>query len=97
MNSLFKAIALSVLFLHTAWATADDTPSPTTTEENHSVTLEEAVKLVMKDNTLKVLSAKTEVIEGKKVHIIKVLTADGRIQYIKIEAATGKFIENINK
>ncbi len=97
MNSFFKAIALSVLLLQIYSINAEDTPLPTTTEEGHPVTLEEAVKLLTQDNLKHVLSAKTEMLNGKKVHVIKVLTADGHIQYIKIDATTGKFVETPKK
>jgi uncharacterized membrane protein YkoI len=33
------------------------------------------------------------VIDGKDVHIIKVLTPDGRVQYIKVDAETGSTIK----
>ncbi len=76
---------------------AEDTPLPVTTEEGHLMTLDDAVKLVMLDNKVKVLSAKTEVSEGKKIHVVKILTPDGWIQNIRIDAANGKFIETPKK
>lgn len=44
------------------------------------------------NNKSKVLSVRTEIIAGKKVHIIKILTKDGRVQYIKVDAQSGKRI-----
>jgi uncharacterized membrane protein YkoI len=59
-------------------------------EEAQGITLDEATKQVMQDTKNKVLAAKTEVIAGKKTHVIKILTSTGHIQYIKIDALTGK-------
>jgi len=56
------------------------------------LSLDQVAKRVIANNKGKVLDAKTAVVKGKKVHIIKVLTTDGRVQYLKIEAATGKTI-----
>jgi hypothetical protein len=98
MNSLFRAITLSVLLLHTGSLIAEDTPLKIIVEEGKPVTLEEVVKSVMQDTQIKVLSAKTEVIEGKKVHIIKMLLiATGHIQYFKLDAATGKTLDSSKK
>ncbi len=57
------------------------------------LSLDQATKNIIESNKSKVLDAKTEVIEGKEVHIIKVLTSDGRVQYIKVDADSGSIIK----
>ncbi len=95
MNALCKAITLSVLFLQSGWIIAEDTV-PAVIEEGHPVTLEDALKPFIQDKQIKVLFAKTEVLEGKKVHIIKILImATGHVQHVKVDANTGKTLENI--
>lgn len=54
------------------------------------VSLDEATKHVRQDSRNKVLGAKTETIEDRKVHVIKILTPDGRIQHLRIDAETGR-------
>lgn len=55
-----------------------------------ALTLDQVTKQVIAKNKSKVLGAKTEVVNGKRIHIIKILTSDGRVQYLKIDAETGK-------
>ncbi len=57
------------------------------------VSLDEAVKQINAENTGKVLSTKTETIDGKEYYLIKILTGEGIIQYIKIDVQTGKVVE----
>jgi uncharacterized membrane protein YkoI len=71
-------------------------PVPTL-EESRPITLDDATKQVMLDTKNKILAAKTEVIDSKKIHIIKILTATGHIQHIKIDAATGKTLDKEKK
>lgn len=56
------------------------------------ISLDEATKQVRQDSRVKVLGAKTEKIDERKVHVIKVLTPDGRIQYQRIDAETGRLL-----
>ncbi|MBE0437300.1 MAG: PepSY domain-containing protein [Methylomicrobium sp.] len=56
------------------------------------VSLDEATKQVRQDSRVKVLGAKTESIEDRKVHVIKILTPEGRIQYQRIDAETGRLL-----
>jgi len=53
------------------------------------VSLDQATKRIISQNN-KVLGARTQRMGGKQVHIIKILTPDGRIQYIKVDAETGR-------
>ena len=73
-------------------------PQYVTEERNTAlVTLEEVTKQAMQEASHKILSAKTETEAGKKIHVIKVLTAVGHIQYLKIDATTGKTVDNSKK
>lgn len=56
------------------------------------ISLDEATRKILLDRNKRVLGAKTEIIDGREVHIIKVLTPDGRIHYFKIDAETGAII-----
>jgi len=53
------------------------------------VSLDEATRKILQDSNKRVLGARTEIIDGREVHIIKVLTPDGHIHYYKIDAETG--------
>lgn len=57
------------------------------------LTLDQATKKIIEQNKSKVLGAKTELVDGKMVHVIKVLTSDGRVQYLNVDADTGKLIK----
>ena len=52
------------------------------------VSLDDAVKQVLDGNRL--LDAETKNIDDREVHVIKVLTEDGRVQNHKIDAETGR-------
>ncbi|WP_411725311.1 PepSY domain-containing protein [Methyloglobulus sp.] len=56
------------------------------------VSLDQATQQIIRDGNKRVLGATTEIIDGRAVHIIKVLTPDGRIQHYKIDAETGALI-----
>lgn len=69
-------------------------PSPTPSLVNE-VSLEQVTKQVIGEhNASRVLSAKTEEIDGKKVHVIKMLTQDGRIQQQTFAADTGALLDS---
>lgn len=57
------------------------------------VSLDDATKKIIAESGSKVLGAKTESIDGKTMHVIKVLTEDGRVQHLKVDASTGKTIK----
>lgn len=57
------------------------------------LSLDEATKIVRQQGGNKVLATKTENVGGKQLHIIKVLTPEGRIQHIKVDATSGKIIK----
>ncbi|MGR9114435.1 MAG: PepSY domain-containing protein [Gammaproteobacteria bacterium] len=85
MANLIKALLLSLLISKVAFSGSAMTFS--------WVTLDEATKQIRQDSQKRVLGAKTESIEGREVHIIKVLTSDGRIQHLKIDAETGRLLQ----
>ncbi len=59
-----------------------------------AISVDEAARKVRSGQQRRVLSAKTQVIDGKKVHIVKSLTPDGRIQYHKFDAQTGLLLDS---
>ena len=59
------------------------------------VSLDDAVKQVINGNRL--LDAETQLIDDRKIHVIKVLTEDGRVQKHKIDAESGKRLGKLKK
>lgn len=83
MRNSLKIVAVSLLLANSCFA------------ENKLlayVSLDEATKQIIEGTYNKVLGAQTEIIDGKEVHIIKVLTPDGHIQYFRIDAETGQLV-----
>jgi hypothetical protein len=60
--------------------------------ENGGISLDEAVRKAKKKYKGKVLSAETVNIDGRKVYRIKILTKDGRVKRVHIDARTGKTV-----
>jgi len=58
------------------------------------VSLDEAAQQVRQNRQLRVLGAKTERIDGKQVHVIRVLTPNGRVQHLRVNAETGHIQES---
>ena len=82
-----RLIAALLMFLLSSSCFAEEILVPT------PISLDQATKQIIKnDSNLKILGAETEIIECKLVHVIKVLTPDGRIQHFKIDAETGEII-----
>ncbi|MFU8789400.1 MAG: PepSY domain-containing protein [Methylobacter sp.] len=77
MKNLLKVILVALFFSSRCWA---------------GISLDEATQQIIEGTYNKVLGAQTEIIDGKAVHIIKVLTPDGRIRYYKIDAETGQLV-----
>jgi len=84
MRNLIKAVVLMFLLSDACFA------------ENNlllaGISLDEATKQIIEGTKNRVLGATTEIIDGREVYVIKVLTPDGRIQYYKIDAETGELI-----
>lgn len=84
MANFIKAVVLSLLISEVAFSGSALTLS--------WVSLDDATKQIRQDSKKRVLGAKTESIDGREVHVIKVLTPDGRIQHLKIDAETGQLL-----
>lgn len=82
MQTFIKVFLLAFCLTQTAFASKEFIFSV--------LTLDQATKEIIKGNENKVLSAKSEVKDGKTVHVIKVLSQDGRVQSLKVDAETGK-------
>jgi len=85
MQTVAKILLLTFCLVQTAFSEKEIVLS--------ALTLDQATKEIIGQNKNKVLGAKTETINGRKVHIIKILTSDGRVQYLKVDADTGKVIK----
>jgi uncharacterized membrane protein YkoI len=57
---------------------------------NDSISLDAAVAQARQRYNGKVLSAETKRVDGRKVHRIKILTQDGRVKRLQVDAGTGK-------
>lgn len=84
MRNLIKLLALVLLFSDVCYAESAIMLA--------RVSLDQATKQIIKKGGKKVLGAQTEIINGREVHVIKVLTPDGRIQHYLIDAETGEVI-----
>lgn len=58
-----------------------------------TVNLDEIAKKIIAESESRLLDATTEIIKGNQVHIIKVLTVKGHIQYIKIDVDSGELVK----
>lgn len=84
MRNLIKLLALVLLFSNVCYAGSAVMLA--------RVSLDQATKQIIKKGGKRVLGAQTEIINGREVHVIKVLTPDGRIQHYLIDAETGELI-----
>jgi uncharacterized iron-regulated membrane protein len=60
--------------------------------ENGGISLDEAVRRARQQYRGKVLSAETVRVDGRKIYRIKILTKDGRVKRIHIDARTGRTV-----
>ncbi|MGR9086617.1 MAG: PepSY domain-containing protein [Gammaproteobacteria bacterium] len=84
MKSVIKLLVLMLLISQPSWGEANTLMV--------RISLDQATKKIIGNGRNRILGAQTAVIDGREVHIIKVLTPDGRIQYFKIDAETGAVI-----
>jgi uncharacterized membrane protein YkoI len=84
MNTLIVIISLALLL--SGPANADSELLMT------RVSLDQATHQIIIQNQFRVLSARTEIIDGKEIHIIKVLTPNGHVRHFKIDAESGNRI-----
>ncbi|MEL6198616.1 MAG: PepSY domain-containing protein [Pseudomonadota bacterium] len=68
-----------------AVAVVADSPAPAAVAQDN-VSLEEAVRRVRKQYGGRIVSAETKTSGGRRVHVIKVLTKDGRVRTVRINA-----------
>ena len=73
VKKLLVAAALSLLMTASAWA----------------ITLEEAAERVARQNDAQVVSAHTVERDGRRVHVIRILTRDGVVRTIRVPADRG--------
>ncbi len=50
----------------------------------NAMTLSQAVNKVRRDTGGKVLSARTEIRNNRQIHVVKVLTKDGKVRYVQV-------------
>ncbi|MEN8259774.1 MAG: hypothetical protein ABFS02_04165 [Pseudomonadota bacterium] len=55
-----------------------------------AIDLDQAARRIRRSHHARILSARTRIINGREVHVFKVLTRDGRIQHIKVDAGSGR-------
>jgi hypothetical protein len=60
------------------------------TSEGRGISLDEAVSRARRQSDGKILSAETVRVDGRRVHRIKILTRDGRVTRMQIDADTGR-------
>jgi len=58
--------------------------------EKQGISLDEAVSRARRQSDDKILSAETVRVDGRRVHRIKVLTGQGRVKHVQIDADTGR-------
>lgn len=71
VKSTAMALMATLLVTASAWA----------------VTLEEAARKVAKEYDARVLSAKTVMRDGQRVHEIRIMTKDGTVQTVRVPAS----------
>ncbi|BCX81174.1 hypothetical protein MIT9_P0752 [Methylomarinovum caldicuralii] len=58
-----------------------------------AITVEEAAKAVQQQIKGRVLGAKTVTEDGRKIHVIRILTPNGRVRHIRVDAASGRILQ----
>lgn len=53
---------------------------------DRSRSLDNAVNRIRKETNSRVLSAETRSVDGRRVHVIRVLTEDGRVKRLRVDA-----------
>ncbi|MDD5277406.1 MAG: hypothetical protein PHR16_15165 [Methylovulum sp.] len=91
MRNIINAVMLVFFISHSCFAGDENSENENNSFEQ--ITLEQATRLVIaKDGSSRVLGAQTINVDGENIHIIKVLTPQGRIRHYKISAETGELI-----
>ncbi len=90
MRNLINAAVMMFLIAHSCFADDKNSEAGSRLEQ---ISLEQATRLIItKDGSNRVLGARTVDMDGKYIHIIKVLTPKGRIRHYKIAAGTGEML-----
>lgn len=90
MRNLINAPILAFFLANTCLADAERLDPESAPE---LINLEQAARLiVVKDVSSRVLGAQTVGMDGKDIHLIKILTPNGYIRYYKIDAGTGELV-----
>jgi len=55
-----------------------------------SRSLDNVVRRIRKETNGRVLSAETRTIEGRRIHVIRILTGDGRVRRLRVDADSGR-------
>lgn len=85
-----KKLIMAVLIILSGDCLVCAEPAPVIAAET---SLEQVTRQVINNHyASRILSAKTEEINGKKVHVIKMLTQDGHIQLQTFAADTGELL-----
>ena len=58
--------------------------------EGRGISLDEAVARARRQSDGKILSAETVRVDGRRIHRIKILTTDGRVTRMEIDADSGR-------
>ncbi|MFA5983407.1 MAG: PepSY domain-containing protein [Methylococcaceae bacterium] len=56
------------------------------------ISLDDAVRQLVQQGQKRVLGAQTEIVDGREVYVIKVLTPDGRVIQYLVDTETGQVI-----
>jgi len=70
LRNLFIAPGLALLLLASAWA----------------ISLEDAARMVAEEHNARVVSAHTVERDGRRVHVIRILTRDGVVRTVRVPA-----------
>ncbi len=65
--------------------------------ENGYRSLESAVSQARKETGGRVLSARTREQKGQKIHVIRILTKDGRVRRLRMDARNGRLLQPSGK
>lgn len=91
-GSLFPALLLLLLPLGVAARPAGDTREPERQQGTapQGVSLDQAISTAERRHKARVVRASTEVSDGRRVHVLRLLSDEGRVWTVRIDAATGQ-------
>lgn len=91
---LYRLLPVLVLLLASGQATAEPrrNPEPARMAQARTMSLDAAVAMVRSRFGGKVISASTNNQRGRTVHVIKLLSEEGRVRTIRVDAQTGRIL-----